>query len=77
MDKSYDSIVMLCDARVRPALFNLIERVIPRLPVIAYDEIVPGANIQPVDTVSLSENAEVLTQQNAKQTINRQLPIGV
>ena len=60
MDKSYDNVIVLCDARIRSALFNLIERTIQRLPVIAYDEIVPGTNTVPVETAKLTETAAML-----------------
>ena len=64
MDKGFDTVVLLCDARVRPAVFDTIERSIPRLPVIAYDEIVPGVEVEPVQTVSLTETAALISQQN-------------
>ena len=38
MDKAYDNVVLICDARLRPALYNMVERNVHRLPVIAYDE---------------------------------------
>ncbi|HEG43825.1 MAG TPA: flagellar biosynthesis protein FlhA [Phycisphaerales bacterium] len=60
MDKSYDNVIILCDARIRSALFNLIERTIQRLPVVAYDEIVPGTNTVPVETAKLTETAAML-----------------
>jgi flagellar biosynthesis protein FlhA len=64
MDRSYDNVIILCDARIRSALFNLIERTIQRLPVIAYDEIVPGTNTVPVETVKLTETASMLNAHN-------------
>ena len=63
MEKSYDTAVLLCDARIRPAVFDMIERSIPRLPVVAYDEIVPGVEIEPVQTVSLTETAALISAQ--------------
>jgi flagellar biosynthesis protein FlhA len=64
MDKAYDSVIILCDARIRSAMYNLIDRNIPRLSVIAYDEIVPGTNTVPIETVKLIETAHLLTGHN-------------
>jgi len=69
MDKSYDNVILLCDARLRPAVYNMIERTIVRLPVVAYDEIVPGTNTEPVETVSVTETAALLS--------DRRQPVGV
>ncbi len=57
MDKGVDNVVLLADPRVRPAVYGHIERAIPRLPVIAYDEISPGRNVESIETVSI-ESAE-------------------
>jgi len=57
MNKAYETVVLLCDSRIRVALFNMIERNIPRLPVVAYDEIVPRTKIEPIETIRLSETA--------------------
>ena len=61
MDRGFDTIVLLCDARIRPAVHNMIERSITRLPVVAYDEIVPAVIVEPVETVSLTETAGLIT----------------
>jgi flagellar biosynthesis protein FlhA len=63
MDRGFDTIVLLCDARIRPAVHNMIERSITRLPVVAYDEIVPAVIVEPVETVSLTETAGLITDQ--------------
>jgi flagellar biosynthesis protein FlhA len=63
MNRAFENIVVLCDARIRPALASMIERSIPRLPVVAYDEIVPGTEIEPVETAKLTENAKQLGPQ--------------
>jgi len=62
MDKGYDTVVLLCDARIRPALRSLIERTITPLPVLAYDEIVCGTRIEPVETIKLTQTAPVLSE---------------
>jgi flagellar biosynthesis protein FlhA len=64
MDKAFDTIILLCDARIRPGIYNMIERSIPRLPVVAYDEIAPAVTIEPVETVSLTETAGLMSAQN-------------
>jgi len=64
MDKAFDTIIILCDARIRPGIYNMIKRSIPRLPVVAYDEIAPAVTIEPVETVSLTETAGLMSAQN-------------
>jgi len=65
MDKGFDKVVLMCDARLRPHVAGLLSRQVPQLPVIAYDEIVVGTEIQTVETVSLElalpEAAELVT----------------
>ncbi|HPD45981.1 MAG TPA: flagellar biosynthesis protein FlhA [Anaerohalosphaeraceae bacterium] len=62
MDKAYDTVVLLCDARIRAALYNMIERTLSRLPVVAYDEIVPQTRIEPIETITLSDTAALLSE---------------
>jgi len=69
MDKAYDTVVILCDARIRAALYGLIERTLPRLPVVAYDEIVSQTRIEPIETITLSDTAALLSE--------RPQPVGV
>jgi flagellar biosynthesis protein FlhA len=52
MDKGKDKVVLLCDSRVRAPLSRLLSRSVPMLPVVAYDEIVLGTGIEPIDTLS-------------------------
>ncbi|RLI31969.1 hypothetical protein DRO66_11995, partial [Candidatus Bathyarchaeota archaeon] len=63
MDKAYDSVIILCDSRIRSAVHNMIQRTIPRLPVLAYDEIVPETNIEPIESISLTETAGLMSGQ--------------
>ncbi len=51
MDKGKDKVVLLCDSRVRAPLARLLSRSVPMLPVVAYDEIVLGTAIDPIDTL--------------------------
>ena len=57
MNKAFETVVLLCDARIRVAVYSLLERTIPRLPVVAYDEVVPQTHIEAIETVSLAETA--------------------
>ena len=49
----HDQIVLLCDRRLRPHLAALLSRQLPQLPVVAYDEIVPGTKVESAVTISL------------------------
>ncbi|MBE0534916.1 MAG: flagellar biosynthesis protein FlhA [Phycisphaerae bacterium] len=69
MDKGCDSVVLLCDARIRVALYGMIERTLTRLPVVAYDEIVSQTRIEPIETITLSDTAALLSE--------RHQPVGV
>ncbi|MFW6132407.1 MAG: flagellar biosynthesis protein FlhA [Planctomycetota bacterium] len=55
MGQGYDKTVLLCDYRTRPHLAGLLERQIPQLAVLAYDEIAIGTNVETVATVSLDD----------------------
>jgi flagellar biosynthesis component FlhA len=61
MEKGLENVVVLCDARIRSGLFNLLSRSIRRLPVLAYDEMVPGTILDVIETVSPGIN-EIETQ---------------
>jgi flagellar biosynthesis protein FlhA len=56
MEKGLEGVVVLCDARIRCGLNNLLARQVRRLPVLAYDEIVPGTVLDVIETVSVSVN---------------------
>jgi flagellar biosynthesis protein FlhA len=60
MDKGLEKVVMLCDSRLRQSLSAMLARTVPPLPVIAYDEIVLGTDIESVKTIS--DNGERVTQ---------------
>jgi flagellar biosynthesis protein FlhA len=52
-DKGVERPVLLCDSRLRYSLAGMLSRAVPLLPVIAYDEVVVGTQVEPVETVSL------------------------
>ena len=55
VDQGIDGAVLLCDSLVRPHLANMLARQIPQLPVLAYDEIAMGTEVEAVSTVSLKD----------------------
>ncbi|UCC99972.1 MAG: flagellar biosynthesis protein FlhA [Phycisphaerales bacterium] len=61
MDKGTEKVVLLCDSRLRSPLAGMLSRTVPLLPVVAYDEIVLGTDVEPLQTVSLT-NSESTTQ---------------
>ncbi len=66
MSKGYDSIVLLCDSRLRRPLAETIARSVPRLPVVAYDEITTEVEVQPISAVSIEqENNNMVVEQPA------------
>ncbi len=58
MDKGSENVVMLCDSRVRAPLSTMLSRTVPYLPVVAYDEIVLGTEIEPVQTINLKQEEQ-------------------
>jgi len=55
MDAGKDKVVLLCDSRLRWPLAGMLSRTIKLLPVIAYDEIVLGTDVEPIETISIQE----------------------
>lgn len=62
-EKGIEKPVLLCDSRLRYSMAAMLSRAIPLLTVIAYDEIVPGAEVEPVETVTLDAVDEALSRQ--------------
>ena len=52
-DKGIERPILLCDSRLRYSLAAMLSRAVPLLPVIAYDEIVLGTEVEPAETISL------------------------
>jgi len=59
MDKGYDKVVLLCDARLRSPLAVMLSRTVPMLPVVAYDEIVLGTDLEPIETISIRQTDSI------------------
>ena len=55
MDKGKDKAVLLCDSRLRWPLAEMLYRTVPSMPVAAYDEIVLGTEVEPLETVSTEQ----------------------
>lgn len=54
MDQGVDKAILLCDARLRAPLAQMLARSLPMLPVVAYDEIVLGTDVQSLATISVT-----------------------
>ncbi len=67
MEQGRERPVLLCDYRLRPHLAALLGRQVPDLPVLAYDEVSPGTEIEAFATISLPDpsGAEELMMQRA------------
>jgi len=59
MDKGYDKVVLLCDARLRSPLAVMLSRTVPMLPVVAYDEIILGTDLEPIETISVRQTDSI------------------
>jgi flagellar biosynthesis protein FlhA len=55
MDKGIENVVLLCDSRLRGSLASMLSRTVPPLPVVAYDEIELGTEIEPVEVISCEQ----------------------
>jgi len=55
MEKGTDKVVLLCDSKLRSPLAAMLSRTVPLLPVVAYDEVVLGTDVEPLQTVSLGK----------------------
>ncbi|MDI6448106.1 flagellar biosynthesis protein FlhA [Anaerobaca lacustris] len=56
MDQGREKLVLLCDARLRAPLARMLARTLPMLPVVAYDEIVLGTEVESIETILPQEN---------------------
>ncbi len=54
MDQGKEKVILLCDARLRAPIAQMLARSLPMLPVVAYDEIVLGTDVQPAATISVA-----------------------
>jgi len=68
MDKGKDKVVLLCDSRLRSPLAAMLSRTVSLLPVIAYDEIVLGTEVEPIETISIQQNEMTAPEEQGKLT---------
>jgi len=68
MDKARDKIVLLCDSRLRYPLAAMLSRTVPLLPVIAYDEIVLGTDVEPIETIAFQQTESTTGQDQEPAT---------
>ncbi|MBN1974889.1 MAG: flagellar biosynthesis protein FlhA [Sedimentisphaerales bacterium] len=55
MDAGKDKVVLLCDSRIRSPLAGMLSRTVSLLPVVAYDEIILGTSVEPIETISVQQ----------------------
>ena len=68
MDKGRDKVVLLCDSRLRLPLAAMLSRTVSLLPVIAYDEIVLGTEVEPIETISIQQNEMTAPEEQGQLT---------
>ncbi|NQT04034.1 MAG: FHIPEP family type III secretion protein, partial [Planctomycetes bacterium] len=68
MDRGLDRVVLLCDSRLRSPLAAMLSRTVPLLPVIAYDEIVLGTEVEPIETISFQQTEMTATAEQGQLT---------
>ncbi|MHC4739224.1 MAG: flagellar biosynthesis protein FlhA [Planctomycetota bacterium] len=67
MDKGYEKVVLLCDSRLRAPLATMLSRTVPPLSVVAYDEIVLGTEVEPIEAVSIQQTG--LTESKEQELV--------
>jgi flagellar biosynthesis protein FlhA len=63
MDKGDEKVVLLCDARLRSPLSVMLSRTVPMLPVVAYDEIVLGTEVEPIEIISIRQGESAVPKE--------------
>ena len=71
MDKGHDKVILLCDARLRSPLSVMLSRTVPMLPVVAYDEIVLGTDVEPIETISIRQTESIEPKKRELVTVSR------
>jgi len=69
MDKGKDKVVLICDSRLRSPLAGMLSRTVPLLPVIAYDEIVLGTNVEPVETITIRQTGDKAAEEDEQMAL--------
>ncbi len=76
MDTARDKAVLLCDSRLRSPLAAILSRTVPLLPVLAYDEIVLGTEIEPMETIIIQQAESTGTEEPGQVVPPRSLARG-
>ena len=63
MDKGIEKVALLCDSRLRGPLAKMLSRTVPSLPVLAYDEIILGTEIEPLEVISIQQTPRIGAQE--------------
>ena len=71
MDKGQEKVALLCDSRLRSPLATILSRTVPPLQVIAYDEIVLGTEIEPIEAVSIQQTG--LTEHKEQELVGNSI----
>jgi flagellar biosynthesis protein FlhA len=71
MDKGHDKVVLLCDARLRSPLAVMLSRTVPMLSVVAYDEIILGTDVEPIETISIRQAESIGPKKRELVTVSR------
>ena len=71
MDKGHDKVVLLCDARLRSPLAVMLSRTVPMLSVVAYDEVVLGTDLEPIETISIRQTDSIEPKERELVTVSR------
>ena len=71
MDKGHDKVVLLCDSRLRLPLAAMLSRTVSLLPVVAYDEIVLGTDVQPLETISVQRSESTKPKEQELVTVSK------
>jgi flagellar biosynthesis protein FlhA len=66
MDAGKDKVVLLCESRLRLPLAGMLARTLPPLPVVAYDEILIGTEIEPTEAISIQLAESTATAQSQR-----------
>ena len=66
MDKGRDKVVLLCDSRLRSQLAAMLSRTVSLLPVVAYDEIVLGTEVEPIETISIQQTEMTVPEEQGQ-----------
>ena len=74
MDKGKDKVVLLCDSRLRSPLAAILSRTVPPLPVLAYDEIVLGTDIEPIETITVQQAESAVPQEQQQEIRSAWMP---